>query len=395
MLRVGLGLMESEEQLVTKARLEAKLTSLLETKDELDEQSARWTVKVEAMKEQLTELQESDRALERDFKRSVVEPAVDAVNQEQLKHLLSLFRLRKTAAMRPGSQGSRASGSRASRGSLRRSSVAQGSGRRSLADAAAGLMGARRSSRNSAERRSSGSLGVMGSLQRAMAEAREAAAAENDPFRESDKKAERAKALSEQMGAANEVGVPTLKNIDIPPLDMETDCPENFRCEDLVWDRLNELRTQKIQSERAVKAVQAQYNDMKKQSDAIQLRDEAIEKEVADVQSQISALDDKLYMSDRNLEIMVQIKQGQNELLQDGVVTDYSDGDGVLIPQKMVEDLNDQIKALGAEKVRILHKIKNFRKSINYMQWEENYIKVSSNCIFLYAITLRVKLLCI
>lgn len=188
------------------------------------------------------------------------------------------------------------------------------------------------------------------------------------------KKAERAKALSEQMGAANEVGVPTLKNIDIPPLDMETDCPENFRCEDLVWDRLNELRTQKIQSERAVKAVQAQYNDMKKQSDAIQLRDEAIEKEVADVQSQISALDDKLYMSDRNLEIMVQIKQGQNELLQDGVVTDYSDG--VLIPQKMVEDLNDQIKALGAEKVRILHKIKNFRKSINYMQWEENYIKM-------------------
>ena len=107
------------------------------------------------------------------------------------------------------------------------------------------------------------------------------------------------------------------------------------------------MRTQKIQSERAVKAVQAQYNDMKKQSDAIQLRDEAIEKEVADVQSQISALDDKLYMSDRNLEIMVQIKQGQNELLQDDVVTDYSDG--VLIPQKMVEDLNDQIKALGAE----------------------------------------------
>jgi len=42
----------------------------------------------------------------------------------------------------------------------------------------------------------------------------------------------------------------------------------------------------------------------------------------------------------------------------------------------MVEDLNDQIKALGAEKVRILHKIKNFRKSINYMQWEENYIKM-------------------
>ena len=68
MLRVGLGLMESEEQLVTKARLEAKLTSLLETKDELDEQSARWTVKVEAMKEQLTEprIRQSSRGTSKD-----------------------------------------------------------------------------------------------------------------------------------------------------------------------------------------------------------------------------------------------------------------------------------------------------------------------------------------
>ena len=82
---------------------------------------------------------------------------------------------------------------------LCRSSVAQGSGRRSLADAAAGLMGARRSSRNSTEGEFR-EFRCYGKFQRAMAEAREAAAAENDPFRESDKKAERAKALSEQMG---------------------------------------------------------------------------------------------------------------------------------------------------------------------------------------------------
>ena len=134
---------------MAKARLEATLTALVETKEDLDEQSARWTVQVDAMKERLTELQDIDRTLEKDFKKTVVEPAIEAVNQEQLKTLSALYRLRKTAASGPGSQGSRMSGSRISgRGSLRRSSVVQGSGRRSLADAAAGLVGARRSSRN-------------------------------------------------------------------------------------------------------------------------------------------------------------------------------------------------------------------------------------------------------
>jgi len=263
------------------------------------------------------------------------------------------------------------SGSRISgRGSLRRSSVVQGSGRRSLADAAAGLVGARRSSRNPPERGSGESTGAMGSLQKAMAEAREAAAAENDPFRDSDRKAEKTKALSEQMGANGTVQ----KIIEVAQLDIETDCPhEGFRCEDAVWDKLNELRTQKIRSETAVKALQVQYSDMKKQSDAIQAKDATIEAGVATLQAQIEKLEDKLNLSDRNLEVMIKIKQGQNELLQQSVVTDFSNG--VLVNQGCVMDLNNRIKALGAEKVRVLHKIKNFRKSINYMQWEENFMQ--------------------
>ena len=378
MLRVGLGLMESEDELVAKARLEATLTALVETKEDLDEQSARWTVQVDAMKERLTELQDIDRTLEKDFKKTVVEPAIEAVNQEQLKTLSALYRLRKTAASGPGSQGSRMSGSRISgRGSLRRSSVVQGSGRRSLADAAAGLVGARRSSRNPPERGSGESTGAMGSLQKAMAEAREAAAAENDPFRDSDRKAEKTKALSEQMGVNGTVQ----KIIEVAQLDIETDCPhEGFRCEDAVWDKLNELRTQKIRSETAVKALQVQYSDMKKQSDAIQAKDATIEAGVATLQAQIEKLEDKLNLSDRNLEVMIKIKQGQNELLQQSVVTDFSNG--VLVNQGCVMDLNNRIKALGAEKVRVLHKIKNFRKSINYMQWEENFMQVSGSGIF-------------
>lgn len=210
----------------------------------------------------------------------------------------------------------------------------------------------------------------MGNLQKAMAEARETAAAENDPFRDSDRKAEKIKALAEQMGAS---GGTQPQVADVSPLEQDTDCPDGFRCEDAVWDKLNELRTMKIRSEKAAKAMQAQYTEMKRQSDAIQAKDAAMEAEVCDLRAQIGKLEAKLNLSDRNLEVMVKIKQGQNELLQDSVVTDFSSG--VLIHQSRVQDLNNEIKSLGAEKVRVLHKIKNFRKSINYMQWEENFMQ--------------------
>ncbi|CAM9859501.1 unnamed protein product, partial [Choristocarpus tenellus] len=64
--------------------------------------------------------------------------------------------------------------------------------------------------------------------------------------------------------------------------------------------------------------------------------------------------------------------QGQDEVPCGAVVTDYNDG--VLIPTNIVNSTNEEIRRLGGEKVRILNKIKHFRKSINLMQWDKTYL---------------------
>ena len=87
------------------------------------------------------------------------------------------------------------------------------------------------------------------------------------------------------------------KIIEVAQFDIETDCPhEGFRCEDAVWD--NERAADAKDSQRnCVKALQVQYSDMKKQSDAIQAKDATIEAGVATLQAQIEKLEDKLNLS--------------------------------------------------------------------------------------------------
>jgi hypothetical protein len=71
---------------------------------------------------------------------------------------------------------------------------------------------------------------------------------------------------------------------------------------------------------------------------------------------------------------MVRLKQGQDEMESDAVVTDYSSS--VLISRNLVESTNAEIVALGQEKVSVLTKIKEFRKSINFMKWEHEFLQM-------------------
>merc|ERR1712093_58951 len=76
---------------------------------------------------------------------------------------------------------------------------------------------------------------------------------------------------------------------------------------------------------------------------------------------------------DKNLDILVALKQGQDEIAQDPVTTNYSDS--MLVNRQIVEVINADIVKLGKEKVSILSKIKNFRKNINFMLWEHKFLE--------------------
>jgi len=69
-----------------------------------------------------------------------------------------------------------------------------------------------------------------------------------------------------------------------------------------------------------------------------------------------------------DIEIMFKLKQGQVEVPQAAVVTDYSDA--IVIDQEVVESRNRRIIGLGKDKVGTLETIKEFRKKLNLIQWE-------------------------
>lgn len=61
-------------------------------------------------------------------------------------------------------------------------------------------------------------------------------------------------------------------------------------------------------------------------------------------------------------------RAGCPQVEEAAVVTDF--GDAALIHRLEVKTLNDQIRSLGSEKVEILKEIRDFRKGIVMLQWE-------------------------
>jgi len=73
-----------------------------------------------------------------------------------------------------------------------------------------------------------------------------------------------------------------------------------------------------------------------------------------------------------NSEALVLLKQGQIEVEQQAVVTDYTNA--LLLPTSVVGELNNELIRYGNEKVKILEKTLEFRKYINLSEWEVKYL---------------------
>merc|ERR1712139_405202 len=68
--------------------------------------------------------------------------------------------------------------------------------------------------------------------------------------------------------------------------------------------------------------------------------------------------------------------QGQVEVQQAAVVTDYSDA--VVIDKEVVESRNRRILQLGQEKVGTLGTTKEFRKKLNLIHWEHKMLAMQT-----------------
>ena len=154
----------------------------------------------------------------------------------------------------------------------------------------------------------------------------------------------------------------------IPQLSKEVDCPEGLG-EDS-WSKLVEYRDRKINTESDVKATQKKFNEMQTLVQSVLDESERIKNETDRVSNDLAEFLEYKFLSTYNVESLFQLKQGQVEVHQAPVVTDYSDT--VLLHRIVVEKLNENILALGGSKVDALQEMKDYRKGIHALEWYGN-----------------------
>ncbi|KAJ3194324.1 Cilia- and flagella-associated protein 43 [Irineochytrium annulatum] len=149
------------------------------------------------------------------------------------------------------------------------------------------------------------------------------------------------------------------------PLTHEADCPEGLNMD--LWNRLVEFRDRKIASEGDVRVAMRRFQEMQQMCQGVMDENERIRKEMEKNHGDLSAFVEYRFHSTFNLESLFELKQGQVEVPQAPVVTDYTET--ALIHRGVVERLNESIVTLGRSKVDALKEMKEYRKGIHALEW--------------------------
>mmetsp|Transcript_56653 Transcript_56653/g.90019 ORF Transcript_56653/g.90019 Transcript_56653/m.90019 type:complete len:1753 (-) Transcript_56653:205-5463(-) len=173
----------------------------------------------------------------------------------------------------------------------------------------------------------------------------------------------------------SDLGVAGASNDDAA---IDDDAPEDIPegVDDASFGRMLQLRKEKLQAEVEVQKGNAVLQEMNGLLAYLtQERDDA----QADFERLQSELTEHQHLMERELydiEILFKLKQGQVEVPQAAVVTDYSDA--VVIGKEVVESRNRRILDLGKEKVGTMEQTKAFRKKLNLIHWEHKMLEMQT-----------------
>lgn len=153
-------------------------------------------------------------------------------------------------------------------------------------------------------------------------------------------------------------------------LNPDIDMPEGLSIEG--WTKLVEIRDKKIMSEidlglsaRALKEMQSVLHSTASDSEAMRL-------EIERLVIELEEFEEYKFQSRYNIENLFEFKQGQVEVPQAPMVTDYSNA--ILIHRSVVEKINEEVITLGNSKVDALTEIKDYRKGIHGLEWENRMV---------------------
>jgi len=151
-------------------------------------------------------------------------------------------------------------------------------------------------------------------------------------------------------------------------LDRDRDRPEGI--DDVGWERLVEARVRKMELEAEVKRQGAVLEGMNGQMKQLLEEDESVRNEMDRLMSQLSEANESAARHMLDIDVLFKIKQGQLEAVSGPVVMDMTDC--VLVHRSIVSELNDKIKQHNAEKIQELETIKDLRKGIHMLKWENS-----------------------
>lgn len=157
---------------------------------------------------------------------------------------------------------------------------------------------------------------------------------------------------------------------DIPELNIEADLPEGLPLE--LWSKLVDLRNRKIAVEAEVRSTSQTFSEMQSLVASVLEGSERIKNETERVASEYVEFMEYKFLRAHNMESLFELKQGQVEVPQAPVVTDYTDA--VLVHRSVVEKLNEAIASLGSAKVDALREMKEYRKGIHALEWENKML---------------------
>lgn len=172
----------------------------------------------------------------------------------------------------------------------------------------------------------------------------------------------------------------TLERLPVnQPLSIDT-CPDNLVVENLqfVWSKLQELRGIRITKEIERKQLCNEQLILKDKLDSIQTMQNQIKDDITSIESLLHSKNVNLSLADSDLEVLVYLVQGQDEVEVSRVPNMVVYNNASLIPINVIHELNERIRDKNNEKLSILSKIRNFRKKINVTEWEAKYLDMKA-----------------
>lgn len=154
-------------------------------------------------------------------------------------------------------------------------------------------------------------------------------------------------------------------DLNPPPLNPSMDMPDGLGHD--LWNKLVEYRDKKIVLELEVFNTGRYFKEMQSLVQMVLEESERLRVQLDKVTNDIAQFKEYRFRSMYNIEILFGFKQGQVEIPQMPIVTNYTDA--VLVHRSVVENLNEQVKHLGQLKVEALTEMKEYRKGIHALEW--------------------------